>query len=170
MSIRRAVACAALALVPVALASCLFVKAHVSRFNSFDQNIHGASFYMLPMKIQQGSAEYRQYASSIARRLNVQGMRQTENLSSADYVVIFNYGLGEKQISGSMPMWGQTGGGTAYHSGTASAFGTGGSAFGSYSGTTYTPATYGVTGYMPYSKTEYTRTLTFNPTSSNNIC
>ena len=62
---------------------------------------------------------------------------------------------------GSTPIYGQTGGGTTYQSGTGSAYGSGGYAYGSYSGTSYTMPTFGVVGSRTYSYnvTTYTRNL-----------
>ena len=68
------------------------------------------------------------------------------------------YGVGhERQVSGAVPLYGQTGGGTTFHSGSVSTFGAGGSAFGTYNGTTSSAPTYGIVGMMPYSRTEHDR-------------
>jgi hypothetical protein len=146
-------------LISLMIAACaIFVKAEVSRFNSLPPDYAGKAFYIVPLKDQQGSAEFQVYARSVAARLSANGFREAGTLGDADYAVIFNYGVGRaRQISGSVPLYGQTGGGTTYHHGTASAHGTGGSAVGSYSGYSRTSPTYGVVGSMPYSRTEYGR-------------
>lgn len=72
--------------------------------------------------------------------------------------MVIDYGVvGSRQITGSTPIYGQTGGGTTYHSGTASAYGTGGSAYGAYNGYSYTAPTYGIVGSVPYSITLHDR-------------
>jgi hypothetical protein len=55
-----------------------------------------------------------------------------------------------------MPIYGQTGGGTSYSSGTVTS-GYGG--YASYSGTTYTAPTFGQVGSVPYSQKMYGRNL-----------
>jgi hypothetical protein len=106
------------------------------------------------------NSEFDTYAVIVARHLKRQGMRQASPDEIIDYAVLFNYGMaGSKTVSGTVPLYGQTGGGTSYQSGTASAFGSGGSAFGTYTGTTYTTPTYGVVGMMPYSYDEHSRFL-----------
>jgi hypothetical protein len=135
------------------------VRTDVSRFSSLALQV-GATFIVVPLDAQRGSAEYDVHARSLVRRLQQQGLQQAENPASADYAVLFNYGMaGSRIVSGAVPLWGQTGGGTSYQSGTVSAFGSGGSAIGSYSGTTYTAPTYGVVGMVPYSYQQHSRFL-----------
>jgi len=55
----------------------------------------------------------------------------------------------------SVPLYGQTGGGTSFSSGSISS----GTRYGSYSGTTTTMPTYGMVGIMPVSDTEYRRAV-----------
>ncbi len=144
--------------VAIAFSACTRVQSEVAHFNNLPAQTVGSSFVVVPTDSQVGSAQFSQYAASISRRLESLGFVTVGKLDDADYVVVFDFGVkGSRQISGSMPVFGQTGGGTTYHSGTASAFGTGGSAWGTYSGTSYTPPTYGVTGYVPYSRAEHDR-------------
>jgi len=149
------------ALLSVAISGCA-VKSNVSRFNNLPPQTDGKSFFIFTLDEQKGSAEFLHYASSISARLRGLGYSEAQSISNADYIAVFNYGIGgAREISGAMPIYGPTGGGTTYQSGTASAYGPGGSAFGSYSGTSYTAPTYGVTGYSSFSRTEYGRYFVF---------
>jgi hypothetical protein len=149
-----------LLLMVVALTLGACVKSDVSRFNNFTTPTMGATVFVMPTKQQQGSAEFSQHSRSILRRLVDRGFREVSELQAADYIVMISYGLsGSKQVAGSTPTYGQTGGGTTYHSGTATAMGSRGTTFGTYSGTSYTPATFGQTGSIPYNYTVHARYL-----------
>jgi hypothetical protein len=113
---------------------------------------------MVPLKTQEGSIEYQTYANSVANKLKEKGFKRVDDLSNADYAVTIGYGIsGQSEVSGSTPIYGQTGGGTTYHSGTASSYGYGRSGYGMYSGTSYTPPTYGVVGSSSYNYTKHHR-------------
>lgn len=72
----------------------------------------------------------------------------------AQYLVILDYGIDSGQTAGgTLPIYGQTGGGFATQSGTVSS----GGRVGSYTGSSYTPPTFGVIGAIPYDVTTYTR-------------
>jgi len=73
---------------------------------------------------------------------------------SPTYLALVSYGIdnGTTTVS-SVPIFGQTGGGTTYHSGTVSSFGSSGS----YSGSSYTMPTYGIVGSQTVSSRLYTR-------------
>jgi hypothetical protein len=90
--------------------------------------------------------------------LNAYGWQQQSNQGAEpDMLVYFGYGIDDGQtVSGSMPLYGQTGGGTSYSYGHVNtSYGTSAS----YSGTTYTAPTYGVVGSIPYSTRIYNRSL-----------
>ena len=137
------------------LAGCAAVTSEVSRFNELPKDVGGSAFYVMPLKWQEGSAEYSHYADSLTKRLEAKGFRRTASFPESDYVLTFDYGTkGSREVTGSSPVWGQTGGGTTtYHSGTVSAYGS----QGYYSGQSYTAPTYGITGYTPYSYTVHDR-------------
>jgi len=81
----------------------------------------------------------------------------SDSPSNADYLVYFTYSIdGGETVSGSMPIYGQTGGGTSYTSGSVTS-GYGG--YATYSGTTYTPPTFGQVGSVPYTSKMYGRNL-----------
>ena len=148
----------ALASVGLFLPACTLVRSDVTRFNQLPSDTTGATVIFLPLDDQKTSAAYQAYATRIAAELVKQGMNRTDDFAQADYAVIMAYGAGgERQITGALPLYGQTGGGTTSHSGTISTFGPGGSTFGNYNGTSYSAPTYGIVGLMPYSRTEYDR-------------
>ena len=142
-------------LVALSLMGCLRVETQISSFSSFTGGPPlGETFYILPNRDQQGSAEFRQYAGSIARRLEARGWSSVESLDEAKFVVSMNYGVGgSTEVVSSVPIYGQTGGGMTTHMGTV--YGSGG--YGSYSGTSYTAPTYGVIGASTVSTTNYQR-------------
>lgn len=143
------------------LASCSMVQSDIVRFTNLSQGDSG-TFFMVPLKTQEGSIEYKTYANSVADKLNELGFRRVSDLSNADYAVTIDYGIsGKNEVSGSSPIYGQTGGGTTYHSGTVSSYGYGSSGYGMYSGTSYTAPTYGVVGSVPYNYTKYHRYFHF---------
>jgi len=130
------------------------IQSHVTKFHdNFETN---KSFVVLPTDKQENNLEYKQIAASVAAQLEQHGLTPRPE-SKADYAAFVSYGIDDgKMVTGAVPIMGQTGGGTTYHSGTVNSYGRG---FGSYSGTSYTPATFGVVGMVPVSNKQYTRFL-----------
>ena len=115
-----------------------------------------------PKKIDE-SLEWNSYKPIFEREFQKQGF-VISDAENADYIAFVTYGIGAPQTStqiGSVPIYGQTGGGTTIHSGTVSSYG-GGSA--NYYGNSYTMPTYGIVGSSTYSykTTSYTRTVAIN--------
>jgi len=141
-----------------AVAACAKVESDVVRFNNLGSDVAGKSYFVYASQGQRGSAEFAHYARSITARLDKLGFKPAASLEDADYAVLIAYGVGgAREISGAYPIYGQTSGGTNYHSGTASVMSSSGNATGSYSGTSYTPPTYGVVGSIPYRFTVHKR-------------
>lgn len=139
------------------LVSCTVVQSDIARFSNLSKGDSG-TFFMVPLKTQEGSIEYQTYANSVANKLNEKGFSRVNDLSNADYAVTIDYGVsGKSEVSGSTPIFGQTGGGTTFHSGTVSSYSYGSSGYGMYSGTSYTQPTYGVVGSIPYNYTKHYR-------------
>ncbi|WP_370153668.1 DUF4136 domain-containing protein [Ferrovibrio sp.] len=145
------------------LAGCVTtVSTDVNRFTSpnLPQDLTGKTFVFVKLDKQEGSVEYDTHAALISEYLEKLGWRRTEDMRGADYAVSFFYGQGNGQtVSREIPIYGQTGGGTSYTSGTVNAYGGSGYRYGSYSGTTYTPPTYGVVGSTTQTETTYARFL-----------
>jgi len=145
-----------LALVCLLLPGCAIMEVRVTRFHHLPPHGAGETFALQPPK-GASPLETGIYDAKIVEGLQKYGWRQAD-ARSAQYVVTYDYRVGPPQtFTGSVPIMGQTGGGTTFTSGTVSAYGSGGSAYGTYSGTSYTPATYGVVGSVPYSQTGYDR-------------
>ena len=140
------------------LVSCgSMVKSDVTRFHSLPPTGDGKSFSIQPSSANRPGIEFNTSAGRVAGHLQAYGWRQA-SYSSADYLVTLGYQMGGSSTrSGSIPIFGQTGGGTTYHSGSVNSYGSGGSAYGSYSGTSYTPATFGQVGSTPYNVTVHDR-------------
>jgi hypothetical protein len=148
----------------VALVGCARVETNVSRFHTMADVAPTATYYVMPTTEQERSLEWQQYANAVSQEMMARGYRPA-SFSSADLLVFLHFGIdGGQTTTSALPMYGQTGGGTSYSSGTL--YGTSGYRAtpysGTYSGTTYTPPTYGVTGYIPVQKTTYSRALKIN--------
>ena len=133
----------------------------MSSFHRLGAEDSGKTFAVLaadPSK--RGSIEFDTYARLVATQLSAQGFREVGLQPEPDLLVFLEYGIDAGQtVSGSLPVYGQTGGGYTYQGGSVTAYGPGGSAAGTYSGYTYSPPTYGVVGAVPYSRTDYRRVL-----------
>jgi Domain of unknown function (DUF4136) len=142
----------------VALSSCASVQSDVTRFHTLPPQGNGQTFTIRAAS-SSGGIEFGTYSARVASHLQNYGWTQAST-GGADYTVMLDYRMGgSSERHGSMPITGQTGGGTTYHSGSVNSYGSYGSASGSYSGTSYTPATFGVVGSVPYSVTVHDRYL-----------
>ena len=148
--------------ISIFMSGCLRVNGQVSSFSSLTSNSVGETFFILPDEQQASSAEFDQYASSIARRLEKKGWYRVMSPDEAKYAMLLDYGIaGSTEKLGSSPIYGHTGGGITTHSGTVNTFGSGygglTNSYGSYQGTSHTLPTYGVVGVQSYSYTQYQR-------------
>ncbi len=148
-------------LLMLALGGCagLVVHSDVTTFHTLSAADVGKRFIVLPTKEQEGRVEFRQYARMVAIQMQGVGFIEAIDPQYADYVVFIDYGtLGSRTITGTLPVYGQTGGGTVHHSGTVTTPTYSGNQYTStYSGTSYQQPTYGIVGTQQYSRIEYTR-------------
>lgn len=96
---------------------------------------------------RQLSLEFEAYRDKIKAKFESLGIVVVDTAAQADWLAFFSYGIDDgtqRSEVVSSPVFGQTGGGTAYHSG--SIIGPVGQSA-TYGGTSYTMPTYGVTGY-----------------------
>jgi hypothetical protein len=147
-----------LVIVAANLISCAAVQSDVTRFHTLPPKGSGQTF-----TIRSASSinplEFGTYASRIASHFQTYGWTQSSS-GVADYTVIVDYHMGEShQSQGSVPIMGQTGGGATFHAGSVNTYGSSGSTFGSFTGTSYAPATFGVVGSVPYRVTMHDRYL-----------
>lgn len=146
------------AAIVVLLSNCSTVQSDVTRFHTLPPRGSGETFTVQSAS-SRSALEFGAYATRIASHLQAYGWSQAP-LESANYIVLVDYKIGgSHERHGSLPIMGQTGGGTTYHSGSVNTYGSYGSSYGTFSGTSYTPATYGVVGAIPYSITLHNRYL-----------
>ncbi len=128
-------------------------QGNVTTFHTINENLAGKSFELVPGEKQQGSLEWETYADLVALKLEEKGLRQVGEQSKADYGVFVFYSIDSGKTSVSaMPIVGQTSAGrttttTSYVGGMP------------VSQTSYTPPTYGTTGYVPISQTTFSKGL-----------
>ena len=112
------------------------------------------------------SLEFSNYKSQFEKKLSLNGYQVVKQPSDAKFLAFVGYAISNGEAStGIVPVFGQTGGGTTYSSGTV--YGAGGSA--SYSGSSYKAPTFGAIGAIPVSHTNYTRTLALEIVDANSI-
>lgn len=137
------------------LQSCAHVRGTTTSFYVPDYRPSGSIAVIAADESVGQSLEFQLYKKKIEQRLSAVGYRIVP-ISTSDQVAIVAYGIDTGQTSTiSVPIFGQTGGGTSYQSGTV--YGSGGSA--SYSGTSYSMPTYGVVGSYTGSQTTYARAI-----------
>ncbi len=141
-----------LLILAVSLSGCAGVSqqsriiSNISSFSELPKTLVGKSIHLLAYPAEKNdSLEWKSYRKIFESGFEKSGFTITK-LDSADYVAFISYGINDgttTQDTYSTPVYGSTGGGTTYHSGTVSSSGGG---YGSYSGTSYSMPTYGVVG------------------------
>lgn len=107
-------------------------------------------------KTQEGSLEFNTVSEYVLSKFAEQGYVPLAPTEKSNFVAFITYGIDNgKTTSTTVPIYGQTGGGTTYSSGTVSS----GSRMGSYSGSSTTMPTYGMVGAIPYDVTSYKRVV-----------
>lgn len=146
----------------VFLSGCIAnVRSDVTRFHTLGTNTAQKTFVVVPYDDQEGSLEFKTYAAVVAEKLSAFGYQLADSWENADYAVFFQYGIDNgTTVVSSNPIYGQTGGGTTYTSGSLNSLD--GSA--TYSGTSYTSPSFGVVGTSTSTKTVYRRRFTLNIT------
>jgi hypothetical protein len=128
----------------------------VTTFHALSGSLADKTFATVPSEKQQSSLEWKAYADMVASRLEAKGLRRVPPEGIFDYGVFVFYFIDSGTTSVSaMPVHGQTSAGTT----TTTT---------SYVGrtpvqqTTYTPPTYGITGYYPVSTTTFGKGLSIS--------
>ena len=137
----------------IVLAACQGVTTEFTPFHTFSAASppQGKTFILLPGPSQEGSLEWAQYSNLVAQRLQSKGLRQVDSIRGADYAVSLTYAIDRgRTTSTTMANYGQTSPGRTTYTTTS----VGRS---SVTTQTYTPPTYGVTGYSTYTGTVYDR-------------
>lgn len=105
-------------------------------------------------KDQASSLQFKSVADYVLQKLAMVGYIPTTPDKKPRFTAYITYGIDNGKVTtSSVPIYGQTGGGTTYSSGTV----TSGSKTGSYSGTSTTMPTYGMVGSMAVSGSIYRR-------------
>ena len=138
------------------LAGCASqVRTSSTTFHGDDSKERGP-IIVLPLNDEQrDSLAFKVVSQRVSARLAEKGYQLARDRDDAKFVAFISYGIdnGKTSVS-SVPIYGQTGGGTSFSQGTVN--GSGGS-YANYSGTTTTMKTYGVVGMNASSVTEYKR-------------
>ena len=105
---------------------------------------------------QDRSLEFEHYKGRFEKKLAKVGYQVKKNPQQADYLAVVTYGIDNGQTSEvTTPLYGQTGGGTTYNSGTVYS----GGHNVSYSNTSYSMPTYGMIGSVSSRSTTYARAI-----------
>lgn len=130
------------------------VKSDYTKFDRLPSNLEGKRIAFVPLDHQKTSVAWQTYADQISQSLATHDIVRVSPEKPHDYLAIFDYGAGEtRNETSSVPLYGQTGGGTAYSSGMVS----GPSGMSTFYGTTTVQPTYGITGYVPITVSETDR-------------
>lgn len=151
-------------LVMVLLTSCgLTVRSNVTVFSQISPNdIHGKQIAILPESPSLlNSLEFSTYKAKLATQFQKIGFIVVNDANEADYLATIHYGIDKGRLATetySSPVYGFSGGGTTYGSGT---FSDNYGGVGSYNNMTQTTPNYGITGSQIGSRTVslYTRFL-----------
>jgi len=139
------------------LSGCMsFVRTTTTNFHAPGHEARGSIFVVAADANVNSSLEFQSYKTKIEVKLITTGYTIAQSVEEANFIAMVSYGIDNGKTSiVSTPIFGQTGGGTTYSSGTV--YGAGSSA--SYSGSSYTMPSYGVVGSSTSSVTQYTRAV-----------
>ncbi len=105
---------------------------------------------------QNRSLEFEHYKARFEKKLAKVGYQVKKQPQQAEYLAVVTYGIDNGKTSQvTTPLYGQTGGGTTYNSGTVYS----GGQSASYSNTSYSMPTYGVVGSVSSQRTTYSRAI-----------
>lgn len=132
-----------------------FVTTTSTTFQAPDSQQRGTVSVQPRTPEQQNSLEFSLISEKLMEKLKQAGYSQGTGRST-DFVAYISYEIDSGSSSNtSAPLYGQTGGGATYSSGTATV----GRSSGSYSSVTISQPTYGIVGDIPVTKTTYRRTV-----------
>ena len=130
----------------------------VTVFHELPADTRGSTFAFASEVLGRPVAlERKSYEALLRRELEAHGWQHIaagSGAGSTDYIVNLVYDVGtSKTVTGSVPVFGQTGGGTSFSSGSIS----GPSGNYSYSGSSYSAPSTGQVGSIPYQRTTRAR-------------
>lgn len=132
-----------------------FVETSSTTFHGDRSEERGLVVVMPLNDEQRNSLAFKAVGEYLAKKLSEKGYQPVKNRDEAKFIAFISYGIdnGKTTVS-SVPIFGQTGGGSSYSQGTITGSGGG---YANYSGTTTTMKTYGVVGAAASSETSYKR-------------
>ena len=139
------------------------VVSDVTVFHSFYPEISETLYIKAAHQELDDSLEFAAYKKKFEFQFVQAGIQIVSEENVSDYVAVINYGIDDGTTTtqvGSVPLFGQTGGGYTTHSGSIYS----GGGFGTYSGSSYSYPTFGVVGSSSYSYnvTTYKRVVTMD--------
>jgi len=119
-----------------------YVETDISVFHELKPSQSGSSYVIVSSKEQTGSLEFQSYAMQVKAELKRYGM--VESLyGKAKYAIYLSYGIDSgKSVVSSYPVYGPTGIGSSYSTGTIVSHGN----TSSFTGVTFNTPNYGVVG------------------------
>lgn len=136
-----------------------YVETSTTTFHG-EQHTDRGSLIVLPIDdSQKDSLEFNAVSSYLQDKLTEQGFTKATTLQQARYVAFITYGIDQGRTNTTtMPIFGQTSGGTSYSTGSVNTGGT----FGSFNSTTTTMPTFGMIGAVPVTSRSYQRDVFIN--------
>lgn len=142
--------------VALLLVACAHVETTTATYHGANHSDRGIVRVDPINKEQASSLEFKAVSDYLGKKLEAAGYLNVPSSSETEFVAYITYGIDDgKTTSSTVPIFGQTGGGATYSSGTVMT----NKGFGSYSGTSYTMPTYGVVGIAQSSSVEYKRVV-----------
>jgi len=140
-----------------ALSGCLTLRSNITTFHG-ENHIERGTIRVMPINDEQkNSLEFLAVKNRLIEKLIKQGYLVVSDQKISQFTAFITYGIDSgKVVTSSVPIYGQTGGGTSLTTGNIYS-NTGRSM--NYNSTTTTMPTYGMVGSMPVSGREYTREL-----------
>lgn len=131
------------ALLLVFISGCAqYVETNISVFHHLTPPLSGVSYAIVPGKEQEDSLEFQSYAKRVSSELKKHGMIETP-YNNARYAVYLSYGIDNgKPVVASYPVYGETGIGSSFMTGTLVSSGN----TSTYTGIRFNTPSYGVIG------------------------
>ncbi len=142
-------------LIAIGLVGCAAVQVRNTTFQAPNHQDRGTIAVVPINDDQKNSLEFIAVGARLLEKLLAQGYTLPEPSKKADFVAFLTYGIDDgRTTTSSVPIYGKTGGGTSYTSGTVSGY-SGNTA--NFNATTTSMPTYGVVSSVMASSTEYKR-------------
>lgn len=119
-----------------------YVETDISVFHELKPSLAGSAYTIVPSREQAGSLEFQSYVMQVRSQLNRYGMVES-TYGKAKYAIYLSYGIDSgKSVVSSYPVYGSTGIGSSFSTGTIVSHGN----TSSFTGVTFNTPNYGVVG------------------------